>query len=87
MKQLSLLPALALALTLAACGTSHSIASDGGGAGNADTTIVQSLFNDRNSNISEENIQHLLDGTYALPAKPRCGCSAIWCWCIPRMPT
>jgi hypothetical protein len=36
-----------------------------------DTTIVQSLFNDRSSSITEDNIQRILDGSYKLPAKIR----------------
>ena len=36
-----------------------------------DTLIVQSLFNDRSSNISEENIQKVLDGSYRLPSTLR----------------
>jgi hypothetical protein len=37
----------------------------------ADTLITQSLFNDRSSTISEENIQKILDGTYRLPKQVR----------------
>jgi hypothetical protein len=36
-----------------------------------DTLIVQSLFNERSSNISEENIQKILDGSYRLPSTLR----------------
>jgi hypothetical protein len=36
-----------------------------------DTLIVQSLFNDKSSNISEENIQKILDGSYRLPSTLR----------------
>jgi len=36
-----------------------------------DTTIVESLFDDKSSSISEENIRKLLDGTYQLPASLR----------------
>ena len=36
-----------------------------------DTLITQSLFNDRASTISEENIQRILDGTYKLPQQLR----------------
>ena len=36
-----------------------------------DTLITQSLFNDRSSNISEENIQKVLDGSYRLPSTLR----------------
>ena len=37
----------------------------------SDTLITQSLFNDKNSAVSEENIQKILDGTYHLPAQLR----------------
>ncbi len=37
----------------------------------ADTPITQSLFADKNSNISEENIARILDGRYTLPQKLR----------------
>ncbi|WP_298516142.1 hypothetical protein [uncultured Kordia sp.] len=33
----------------------------------ADSSITQSLFNDRASTISEENIKKILDGNYSLP--------------------
>lgn len=36
-----------------------------------DTLITQSLFNDKSSTVSEENIQKILDGTYALPQQLR----------------
>lgn len=36
-----------------------------------DTLIIQSLFNDRSSNISEENIQKILEGSYRLPSTIR----------------
>jgi hypothetical protein len=36
-----------------------------------DTPITQSLFSDRASTISEENIQKILDGTYKLPQQLR----------------
>jgi hypothetical protein len=36
-----------------------------------DTLIIQSLFNDKSSNISEENIQKILDGSYRLPSTLR----------------
>lgn len=36
-----------------------------------DTLITQSLFNDRSSTVSEENIQKILDGAYALPRQLR----------------
>ncbi len=32
-----------------------------------DPPITQSLFNDKSSTISEENIQKILDGNYSLP--------------------
>lgn len=36
-----------------------------------DTPITESLFNDKMSSISEENIQKILDGAYRLPDKIR----------------
>ena len=36
-----------------------------------DTLITQSLFNDKASTISEENIQRILEGTYNLPQQLR----------------
>ena len=36
-----------------------------------DTSITQSLFNDRLSTISEDNIQKILDGSYKLPDRLR----------------
>jgi hypothetical protein len=36
-----------------------------------DFSITQSLFNDKNSTISEENIQKILNGNYQLPEKLR----------------
>ncbi len=36
-----------------------------------DPLITQSLFNDKSSTISEENIQKILDGNYKLPPKLR----------------
>ena len=38
---------------------------------NGDTLITQSLFNDKASTISEENIQRVLDGSYKLPQQLR----------------
>lgn len=56
------------------CGTyrqTAAIPDSYGGNYAADTMITQSLFNDKNSSISEENIQKLLDGNYKLPQKLR----------------
>ena len=39
--------------------------------GNEDTLITQSLFNDKASTISEENIQRVLDGNYKLSQQLR----------------
>ncbi len=38
---------------------------------NTDPPITRSLFEDKNSTISEENIQKILDGSYSLPEKLR----------------
>ena len=64
---------LIISITIISCETSRPI----GQAGPAqevqgqDTLILQSLFNDKSSNISEENIQKILDGNYRLPASLR----------------
>lgn len=60
-----------VATLITSCGTTHQAAA-GNNADNAgDTSIVQSLFADRNASISEDNIQRLLDGNYRLPASLR----------------
>src|SRR5688572_23330072 len=56
-------------LILIACETSKSLSSSSPYI--ADTTITQSLFNDRSSTISEDNIQKILNGTYKLPQQLR----------------
>jgi len=68
MKQISFL--LFIALLFGSCGV-HPVASGAADNVGGDTTIVESLFNDKSSSISEENIQRLLDGTYQLPASLR----------------
>jgi hypothetical protein len=40
-------------------------------AGVGDTVITQSLFSDKSSSITEENIQKILDGSYQLPRNVR----------------
>jgi hypothetical protein len=65
MKQISLL--LCISLLFASCGV-HPVASATAENAGGDTTIVESLFNDKASSISEENIRKLLDGTYELPS-------------------
>ncbi len=42
-----------------------------GYATNSEPPITQSLFNDKNSTISEENISKILDGSYTLPKELR----------------
>ena len=74
MKQL--FPALCVLILLAACGTTKNISNTGentvtGYGMPQDTPIIQSLFNDKASTISEENIQKVLDGTYQLPQQLR----------------
>lgn len=70
MKFIATLPVL---FFIFSCGTYRPVAenSNSGYAYNADTLITQSLFNDKNASISEDNIQRLLDGNYQLPAKLR----------------
>ena len=66
---------LIAALSIASCRPMRPVASAGNNVYPAaeisqdkDTTILQSLFTDRSSTISEENIQRLLDDNYRLPA-------------------
>ncbi|HVU58131.1 MAG TPA: hypothetical protein VHD83_23890 [Puia sp.] len=60
-----------IAILLQSCGGMRPTASGAGDNAGGDTTIVESLFNDRSSSISEENIRKLLDGTYQLPGTLR----------------
>lgn len=70
MKQL-ILPFLSCVL-LMACNTTRSLSgSPSWEMPNNDTLITQSLFNDKASTISEENIQKILDGSYKLPQQIR----------------
>ena len=70
MKQITLLIATIILLT--ACGTTRpSFDSSNAKFSSGDTLITESLFNDRTSTISEENIQKILDGTFKLPQKLR----------------
>ncbi len=59
-------------LILISCSTSHQGSSSSYNVDNYSTPpITQSLFNDKNATISEENIQKILDGNYKLPEKLR----------------
>ena len=70
MKQITLLIATIILLT--ACSTTRpSVYSSHANFSSGDTLITESLFNDKTSTISEENIQKILDGTYELPQKLR----------------
>jgi hypothetical protein len=71
MKQLLLLSTLAFFVT--SCETPRSSVQTGPTQDRPaeDTLIIQSLFNDRSSNISEDNIQKVLDGNYRLPSTLR----------------
>ena len=70
MKQTTLLIATIILLT--ACNTTRTLGTNSGSdLPSGDTLITQSLFNDRTSTISEENIQKILDGTYQLPQQLR----------------
>ncbi len=63
---------IAAAFLLTACHTTSGLNSTStGGYGTNDTLITHSLFNDRASTISEENIQKILDGRYELPQQLR----------------
>ena len=68
MKQTVLL--IAIILTFISCNTTSHM-NRYNEAENYGTPITQSLFDDKNSSISEENIQKILDGSYKLPEKFR----------------
>lgn len=70
MKQI--FPFLSVIFFIISCGTAKPITTSSGDSfTNQDTLITQSLFNDRNANISEENIQKILEGNYRLPQQLR----------------
>jgi hypothetical protein len=70
MKRISLLIVTIALLT--ACDTTRRINNNSiSDFSSGDTLITQSLFQDRASTISEENIQKILDGTYKLPQQLR----------------
>ena len=70
MKQITLLIATLVLLT--ACNTTRPLGNNSvSDFPSGDTLITQSLFNDRASTISEENIQKILDGKYKLPQQLR----------------
>jgi hypothetical protein len=63
---------LSIIASLIACRTSGELNTNSSAAYTAvDTLITQSLFNDRASTISEENIQTILNGNYKLPQQLR----------------
>jgi len=65
---------LLLVLTIAlftSCTTTKSAGYPANDKTDGDTLITQSLFSDKASTISEDNIQKTLDGTYKLPQKLR----------------
>ncbi|MFT3705147.1 MAG: hypothetical protein QM802_22460 [Agriterribacter sp.] len=70
MKQ-TLLFILVIFFAIACKTTVPATSVSSGSFSNSDTLITQSLFNDRNASVSEENIQKILDGTYHLPAQLR----------------
>jgi hypothetical protein len=70
MKKTTLLIAIIALLT--ACGSTRPTGNSSGlDTPSGDTLITQSLFSDRTSTISEENVQRILDGTYKLPQQLR----------------
>lgn len=71
MKQITLLIATIILLT--ACSTTRPSvnSSSNPNFSSGDTLITESLFNDKTSTISEENIQKILDGAFELPRKLR----------------
>ncbi len=58
-------------ITLSSCDTSQHLNGSSLDVPVRDTFITQSLFTDNASNISEENIQQILDGHYQLPQQLR----------------
>lgn len=60
----SLFGLLAIAGLISSCGASYQSSYSGN---YSDPPITQSLFSDKSSTISEENIQKILDGNYSLP--------------------
>lgn len=58
-------------LVLTSCTMTGNLNSESSNYEAAEPPITQSLFNDKNSSISEENIQKILDGNYELPKKWR----------------
>ena len=70
MKQIILL--IAIAVFISSCDTTkHATSTNYATNPYIDTPITQSLFNDKASTISEENIQKILDGNYKLPQQLR----------------
>lgn len=66
MKQTALLIAILSLLT--ACTATRPLGNSSISVSSIDDTLItQSLFNDKTSTISEENIQKILDGKYKLP--------------------
>jgi hypothetical protein len=65
----SLFGLLAIAFFMSSCGGSYQTAYSGNYSD--DPPITQSLFSDKSSTISEENIQKILDGNYSLPKQLR----------------
>ncbi|HEY8896786.1 MAG TPA: hypothetical protein VIM79_18305 [Niastella sp.] len=64
----SLFGLLAVAGLMSSCGASYQSSYSGN---YSDPPITQSLFSDKSSTISEENIQKILDGNYSLPKQLR----------------
>ena len=58
---------LAIAAIITSCASYPAMNGSGYANQYDDTLITQSLFNDRASSISEENIQRILSGNYKLP--------------------
>ncbi|MDR0231478.1 MAG: hypothetical protein LBI82_05090 [Dysgonamonadaceae bacterium] len=69
MKQIILF--IVIVILFASCSTAYQSSGSGillgGGNISSELPITQSLFNDKNATISEENIQKILDGHYELP--------------------
>lgn len=67
----SIFTILIIAACISSCTVYRPLSSEGYPNNHDDTLITQSLFNDRSSTISEENIQRVLEGNYKLPQQLR----------------
>lgn len=72
MKILALIAFISTVVAITSCDTTRQMANPVNQASlSQDTFIIQSLFNDRSSTITEEGIRQILDGKYQLPQQLR----------------